>query len=68
MSQNQQFDAIVVGAGFGGVYEWKYEYYPGYVYYYKYEQLPHYYGSETDTFSVWPVPAGVFVCAYSVGT
>ena len=41
----------IIQPGFGGVYLYKYEYYPGYPYYYKYEQLPHYYGSEADTIS-----------------
>ncbi len=37
---------------FGGFYLYKYDYYPGYPYYYKYEQLPHYYGSESETLSL----------------
>ena len=37
---------------FGGYYLYEYEASPGYPYYYKYEQLPHYYGSESETLSL----------------
>ncbi len=52
--QYSQGDAKTeVVPAFGGFYLYKYpSYYPDYPYYYKYEQLPHYYGSESETWSM----------------